>query len=205
MVSMARRWLVVTLVGLATLAVVAPAAGQGGRHRMRPHATPAETLPPSTTTESRSYEFTFVAARGAVERGEGREALAFYERAAAAAMERGDRAAAGAAYACVAFVANRLSQLQKAITSGQKALELLRAEPQVSNEQMGMMVSIYSVLGGANRAAGDRAQSRKWFDEGLSYARGAIAPTRRGAAMWVAGMLRQLAQLDYAEHAYAAA
>src|SRR5207247_1556460 len=33
-------------------------------------------------------------------------------------------------------------------------------------------------------------------------ARAAVAPHRRGAAMWVAGMLRQLAQIDFQEHAY---
>ena len=88
-------------------------------------------------------------------------------------------------------MAVRLHQLQKAITSAQKALDLLRNEPTVTNDQMGMMVSVYSVLGNAYRNAGDRAQARKWYEEGLAYARAAVNPHRRGAAMWVAGMLRR--------------
>jgi len=79
----------------------------------------------------------------------------------------------------------------------------LRNEPTVTSDQMGMMVSIYSALGNAYRNAGDRAQARKWYEEGLTYARAAVAPHRRGAAIWAVGMLRHLAQIDFQERAYA--
>src|SRR5437879_8485935 len=211
---MAHRLLAPALLCSMTLASVTPAAAQFGHRRGRPGpspstpstpATPAETppAPGSAGPGDGRYGFTFFDARAAVERGEARPALAFYESAAADAEQRGARAEAGAAYACVAFVAVRLHQLQKAITSAQKALDLLRNEPTVTNDQMGMMVSVYSVLGNAYRNAGDRAQARKWYEEGLAYARAAVNPHRRGAAMWVAGMLRQLAQIDFQEHAYA--
>src|SRR5262249_58335988 len=49
----------------------------------------------------------------------------------------------------------------------------------------------------------DRAQARKWYEEGLTYARAAVAPDRRGAAIWAVGMLRHLAQIDFQERAYA--
>src|SRR2546422_5016303 len=211
---MAHRLLAPALLCSMTLALVTPAAAQFGHRRGRPGpspstpstpATPAETppAPGSAGPGDRRYGFTFFDARDAVERGEARPALAFYESAAAEAEQRGARAEAGSAYACAAFVAVRLHQLQKAITSAQKALDLLRNEPTVANEQMSMMVSIYSALGNAYRNAGDRAQARKWYEEGLTYGRAAVAPHRRGAAMWVAGMLRQLAQIDFQEHAYA--
>ena len=150
----------------------------------------------------RRYGFSFFDARDAVERGEGRPALAFYQSAAADAEQRGARVDAGTAHACVAFVAVRLSEIQKALASGRKALDLLRDEPNLSNDQMGLMVSIYSVLGSAYRNAGDRPQARKWYEEGLAYARSTVSPQRRGAAMWVAGMLRQIAQITYQEHDY---
>src|SRR5262249_17807969 len=79
----------------------------------------------------------------------------------------------------------------------------VRTEPTVTSDQMGMMVSIYSALGNAYRNAGDRAQARKWYEEGLTYARAAVAPHRRGAAIWAVGMLRHLAQIDFQERAYA--
>ena len=213
MVSTLQRRLTLALLCSLTLASVTPAAAQFGHRRGRPGpspstpstpATPAETppAPGSAGPGDRRYGFTFFDARDAVERGEARPALAFYESAAADAEQRGARAEAGSAYACAAFVAVRLHQLQKAITSAQKALDLLRNEPTVANEQMSMMVSIYSALGNAYRNAGDRAQARKWYEQGLTYARAAVAPHRRGAAMWVAGMLRQLAQIDFQEHAY---
>src|SRR3989442_1473159 len=211
---MAHRLLAPALLCSMTLALVTPAAAQFGHRRGRPGPSPATPTTPAAPTETtpapgsagpgdRRYGFTFFDARAAVERGEARPALAFYESAAADAEQRGARAEAGSAYACAAFVAVRLHQLQKAITSAQKALDLLRNEPTVANEQMSMMVSIYSALGNAYRNAGDRAQARKWYEEGLAYARAAVAPHRRGAAMWVAGMLRQLAQIDFQEHAYA--
>ncbi len=212
MVSTFQRRLTLALLCSLTLASVTPAAAQFGHRRGRPGpsstpstpATPAETppAPGSAGPGDGRYGFTFFDARDAVERGEARPALAFYESAAADAEQRGARAEAGSAYACAAFVAVRLHQLQKAITSAQKALDLLRNEPTVANEQMSMMVSIYSALGNAYRNAGDRAQARKWYEQGLTYARAAVAPHRRGAAMWVAGMLRQLAQIDFQEHAY---
>ena len=213
MVSTLQRRLTLALLCSLTLASVTPAAAQFGHRRGRPGpspstpstpATPAETppAPGSAGPGDGRYGFTFFDARDAVERGEARPALAFYESAAADAEQRGARAEAGSAYACAAFVAVRLHQLQKAITSAQKALDLLRNEPTVANEQMSMMVSIYSALGNAYRNAGDRAQARKWYEQGLTYARAAVAPHRRGAAMWVAGMLRQLAQIDFQEHAY---
>jgi len=199
---MAHRLLAPALLCSMTLALVTPAAAQFGHRGGRPGPSPATPTTPAAPTETtpapgsagpgdRRYGFTFFDARAAIERGEARPALAFYESAAADAEQRGARAEAGGAYACAAFVAVRLHQLQKAITSAQKALDLLRNEPTVTNDQMGMMVSVYSVLGNAYRNAGDRAQARKWYEEGLAYARAAVNPHRRGAAMWVAGMLRR--------------
>jgi len=192
------------------LAWSTPVAAQGGRgrggggRRLDPPA-PSTTSPVDASTDGKKFELTLFGAREAVERSEGRAALAFYEKVAADAERRGAQGEAGSAYACVAFVSLRLSELQKALTSAQKAFDLLGKEPNPSNDQMGMIVSVYSALGNAYRNSGDRAQARKWYAEGLTYARAAVSPHRRGAAMWVAGQLKLLAQLAYQDHDYVAA
>jgi len=178
--------------------------GRGGGRRAAPPA-PSTTAPADASTDGKKFELTFLAARDAVNRGEGRAALGFYESVAADAERRGAPGETGSAYACVAFVSLRLSQLQKALTSAHKALDLLRNDPDPSNDHMGMIVSVYSALGNAYRNSGDRVQARKWYEEGLGYARAGVSPRHRGAAMWVAGLLKLLAQISYQDHAYATA
>src|SRR2546422_10428100 len=86
-------------------------------------AAPTETppAPGSAGPGDRRYGFTFFDARAAIERGEARPALAFYESAAADAEQRGARAEAGGAYACAAFVAGCLPHLPEATTAAPKA------------------------------------------------------------------------------------
>src|SRR2546426_12583939 len=157
---MAHRLLTLALLCSLTLASVTPAAAQFGHRRGRPGpspstpstpATPAETppAPGSAGPGDRRYGFTFFDARDAVERGEARPALAFYESAAADAEQRGARAEAGAAHACVAFVAVRLHQLQKGHTSAQKAPDPLRNEPTLPHDAKSMVGSIYTAPGKA--------------------------------------------------------
>src|SRR3989442_10450034 len=143
---MAHRLLAPALLCSMTLALVTPAAAQFGHRGGRPGPSPATPTTPAAPTETtpapgsagpgdRRYGFTFFDARAAVERGEARPALAFYESAAADAEQRGARAEAGAAYACVAFVAVRPHPLPKAPKSGQKAPPLLLDEPPHPNNQ----------------------------------------------------------------------
>src|SRR3989449_9248589 len=85
-------------------------------------AAPTETTPApgSAGPGDRRYGFTFFDARAAIERGEARPALAFYESAAADAEQRGARAEAGGAYACAAFGAVWPPPRHEALTSGAK-------------------------------------------------------------------------------------
>lgn len=57
----------------------------------------------------------------AIDRGEGREALAFFERVAAESEQRGARVEAVGALGAAAFVASRLGMNQKAIRAGTRA------------------------------------------------------------------------------------
>src|SRR3989442_2212322 len=142
---MAHRLLAPALLCSMTLALVTPAAAQFGHRRGRPGPSPATPTTPAAPTETtpapgsagpgdRRYGFTFFDARAAVERGEARPALAFYESAAAEAEQRGARAEAGSAYACAAFVAVRLPPLPKGITAAPKGPHPLGHEPTVPHQ-----------------------------------------------------------------------
>src|SRR2546426_9971623 len=155
---MAHRLLAPALLCSMTLALVTPAAAQFGHRRGRPGPSPATPTTPAAPTETtpapgsagpgdRRYGFTFFDARAAVERGEARPALAFYESAAADAEQRGARAEAGSAYACAAFVAGRLPQPPKGLTPAPKGPHLLRNEPTVANQQKSKMGASYKGLG----------------------------------------------------------
>src|SRR2546426_2474684 len=149
---MAHRLLAPALLCSMTLALVTPAAAQFGHRRGRPGPSPATPTTPAAPTETtpapgsagpgdRRYGFTFFDARAAIERGEARPALAFYESAAADAEQRGARAEAGGAYACAAFVAGRLHPPQKAVTAAPKGPALLSNEPTLTTHHVGERVS----------------------------------------------------------------
>src|SRR3989454_8898463 len=159
---MAHRLLAPALLCSMTLALVTPAAAQFGHRRGRPGPSPATPTTPAAPTETtpapgsagpgdRRYGFTFFDARAAVERGEARPALAFYESAAADAEQRGARAEAGAAHACVAFVAGGPHQPPKALPPAPKGPDLVGDAPAARNNPSGLMVSVCSVLGKALR------------------------------------------------------
>src|SRR2546426_2859641 len=144
---MAHRLLAPALLCSMTLALVTPAAAQFGHRRGRPGPSPATPTTPAAPTETtpapgsagpgdRRYGFTFFDARAAIERGEARPALAFYESAAADAEQRGARAEAGGAYACAAFVAARPPPPPQGNTSGRKGLALLRHQPTRSHDHI---------------------------------------------------------------------
>src|SRR3989442_11092361 len=155
---MAHRLLAPALLCSMTLALVTPAAAQFGHRRGRPGPSPATPTTPAAPTETtpapgsagpgdRRYGFTFFDARAAVERGEARPALAFYESAAADAEQRGARAEAGGAYACAAFVAVRPPPPQQAPPSARKGPHLLRKEPPRPHDPKGMIVLVHTALG----------------------------------------------------------
>jgi CHAT domain-containing protein len=140
--------------------------------------------------------------REAIERGEGREALAYYERAAEESERRGSRLEAAKAHAAVAQVANRIGAYQKGIRSGLRALELLKGEPQGQDIPL-RQVRVYSDVGHSYRHAGDLQEARRYFEEGLelikSFAHLRASPT------WSGNLSRGLASVAYSQHDYPAA
>lgn len=140
--------------------------------------------------------------REAIERGEGREALAYYERAAEEFERRGPKLEAAKAHAAVAQVANRIGAYQKGIRSGLRALELLKGEPQGQDIPL-RQVRVYSDVGHCYRQVGDLKEARRYFEEGLelitSFAHLRASPT------WSGNLSRGLASVAYSQHDYSAA
>jgi CHAT domain-containing protein len=185
--------LVLAILTAVTLVTgrVGPAEAQHGRGRAAPR--PSQLAPGE-------YSLDFERILEVVNRGEARQALAYYERVAAQAEQQGDRRRAGQADMAIALVTFRLGLYQQTIQSGSRAIELLRAAAPVSNETLDWVATVYSNVGPAYRLVGDLAQARKVLEEGLAY-----VETQRGqpAAPFAAGYLgRWLSYVDYDQGDY---
>jgi len=169
--------------------------GGGGGH----HGAPPEE---STAEAPGGYGFSFMGVQQAFQRGEGRPALAAYERAAADAERGGDTAALARALAAAAFAAERLGLYQKAVRDGTRALDLYRAQPP-SGASAPTVVSLYSTVGGSWLAVRDVVQARRVLEDGLAFA---TANTRRHEhGPGVAKIARVLSHAAYVEKDYATA
>src|SRR5690242_5658673 len=186
------RKLVPALVAVAMLSVaLIPAAeaqrgfgsgrrGQGQGQGRNPAPQEEANLPPG------EYALNGAAALAAVNRGEGRQALAFYERVATQAEQQGDPVRAARAGHAAAAVAARLGLFQKAIKQGSHAIELFKGAKDQKPEDLGAWVSTYGQLGTAYRLVGDLPRARQVLEEGLSVARLRLVGRQEG---WSEGFL----------------
>ena len=138
-------------------------------------------------------------AREAVQRGEARDALAYYEREAEELERRGPRLGAAKAHANVAMIARRLGAYQKGIRAGLRALELLKQEDQ-TDETVSMQLPVYHNLGNTYRQARDLAEARRYFEGGLELLK--AIPERRRSPIWSANLLRGLASVENSQGDY---
>jgi CHAT domain-containing protein/tetratricopeptide (TPR) repeat protein len=134
-----------------------------------------------------------------VERGEGRQALAVYERTASAAAQAGDRLLEARAQSATAFVAFRLGMLQKTILAGRRALELYRGET-LSGHDVAATATVYAHVGNSYRNAGDPVQARRFYEEGLAFARAHPVHNREHIA--IGYISHNLAALAHTQHDY---
>ena len=141
-------------------------------------------------------------ALSAFQRGEGREALAHYERAAVDLEREGKSVDAAKAYHGIAVITYRHGQYQKAIHSSLRALELLKAEPE-TRPLVGTKVSLYTLVAHGYRQVGDLGEARRFFEEGLEL----IRPWHGhpGSVNWSANLRRGLASVAFAQQDYSAA
>ena len=124
--------------------------------------SPPGTAPPG----GKRYGVEFLETLEAVKRGEGREALAYYEGLAERRERQGVPLEEAKAKSAVTFTASRLGAYQKAIRSGLRALELFKRGPQ-SEENLGRQLSVYSHLGVSYLGVGDLKEARRYYQEGL--------------------------------------
>ena len=128
-----------------------PGGGGKGRHRggaEREKSTP-EALGPG------EYALDGAAAHEAINRGEGSEALAYYERTGEQAGRDGSQARAARAWHAATVTALRLGRFQKVIQDGGRAIEMFKAAGGLTPSDLGSWASVHAQLGSAYRAVGD--------------------------------------------------
>jgi tetratricopeptide (TPR) repeat protein len=207
----ARLLLQALLAGAILVVALAPPAeaqgGQGikGRGRGREPAQPKEQSQPKEPAKPEElapgeYSLDGPKALEAVNRGEGREALAYYEKTAAQSEQQGDQLRAARAWHAAAAVAIRLARYQKAIQSATRSVELFKGAAELTQNEVGICASAYSQLGSAYRAVGDLAQAQKAFEEGLALARTRLSGRQEGQVEGY--LLNGLASVAYARKDY---
>jgi CHAT domain-containing protein len=194
-----RRLVPILLSGLTLVAALTPPVeAQRGFGKGR-HRSPEQGAPPAETAEG-AYALDGPKALEAIGRGEGREALAYYERTAAEAEQQGDARRAARAWHAASVVARRLGRYQKAIQAGSRAIEAFKSATALAQPDMGSWASTYSQLGAAYRAVGDLARARQSLEEGLEFARTRMSGRREGQAE--GSLLNGLALVAYAQQDY---
>jgi len=205
----------VFVAALVTLCVTPPAEAQRGNggHGKNRHRQPA----PAPQEEGRSkddqsskdalapgeYPLDGPQALEAVNRGEGLQALAYYERTAAEAEQRGDQVRAARALGTAAVVAVRLGRYQKAIQSGTRSIELFGGAKELTRPDLMAWASVHAQLGSAYRAVGDMTRARQVLEEGLEFANTRLSGRREGQVEGY--LLNGLAMVAYAQQDYQAA
>jgi CHAT domain-containing protein len=193
----ARRLAPALMVGALLVLMVAAAAeaqrGLGkGRHRSG--ATREQAVGPG------EYALDGTQAIEAMNRGEGRQALDYYERTAREAEQQGDPLRAARAWHAAAVVARRLGRYQKTIQEGGRAIELFKGASGLTPHDTGAWASMYSQLGAAYRAVGDLPKARQSLEEGLEFARTRMSGRREGQAEGY--LLNGLAMVAYGQRDY---
>jgi CHAT domain-containing protein len=134
----------------------------------------------------------------AVSAGEGRAALAEYEKAARAAEARGDRGIAIRAYHAAALAAIRLGLVASSIDHGARAIAL--APPADDMFATRALVSSHTGLGQAYRLLGDVARARRTFEDGLAFTRSPQGlKFARNIAVAKSGLLDSMSRLELAQ------
>jgi CHAT domain-containing protein len=199
--------IVAVVAGMALLlAVTSTAQAQGGRRgqgggRGRGFPPPGQPSPAEKLAPG-EYSLEFDQVLEAINRGEGHQALAYYERVAAQAEQQGDGLRAARADHAAASAALRVGLYQKAIRSGMRSIELFKAAglSNLSPFDLGRLGSVYAQVGAAYRSIGDHAQARTVLEEGLAFSEGHLAGRRENV---VTGFLSStLASVAYAQRDY---
>ena len=182
------------LLVLVTLAGAADAqGGRGGRGRHRPPGPP-----PAQSSDE--YPLDGPQVLEAINRGEGQQALAYYERAAAQAEQQGNALRAARAWYAVSLVTLRQGRFQKAIQAAGRSIQQFQAARGLAQPDYGNWAAAHGQLGSAYRSVGDLARARAAFEEGLEVARNNLRGRHESQAE--GHLLNGLAMIAYAQQDY---
>jgi CHAT domain-containing protein len=191
----------IVLAGTIVLvALIPPADAQRGFGRDR--AKPSEQVPRHETA-SGEYSLEGDQILEAINRGEGRQALAYYERTAVEAEQQSNQVRAARAWAAASVVALRLGRYQKAIQSGSRAMELFKNARELARGDLMAWASVHAQLGSAYRAVEDLPRARQVLEEGLGFAKTHLSGDREGQVEGY--LLNGLAMVAYAQRDYGTA
>lgn len=155
----------------------------------------------ATGTDGRKrYGLEFYDAIEAIRRGEGKQALSYYEQAATQGESREQTLDAAKAHYAVSYVAWRLGAYQKALRSGMRSLELFKNEPQ-THDTLQRLANLYINLGYLYYNLGQSEEARRYFNEGLELAKGFFG----GKAIWLGVLWTGVGMVDYSLGDYKAA
>jgi CHAT domain-containing protein len=198
---------IVLAAALLALSATPPAEAQRGlgkgRNRQpapQEQPTPKDQQTPKEELAPGEYPLDGPGVMEAVSRGEGRQALAYYERTAAESEQRGDQVRAARALGTAATVAVRLGRYQKAIQTGTRSLELFKSAKEVTQADLMAWASVHSQLGAGYRAVGDMTRARQVLEEGLQFANTRLSGRREGQVEGY--LLNGLAMVAYAQQDY---
>jgi CHAT domain-containing protein len=187
------------LSGVILLVALAPPAegqrGEGrGRNRQPDQPTKQEKTPKQEPGPGQ-YSFEGPEVLEAINRGEGPQAMAYFERAAKEDEQQGNLVRAARELHGVTIVANRTGRYQKGIQAASHAIELFKKASALTPQDQNAWASCYSHLGAAYRQLGNLAKARQSFEEGLTYVKGNMRG--RGAGQSEGYLLNDLATIAY--------
>ncbi len=207
--------LVLASVALALAALAPPAEAQRGLGRGRTRqpdapanqqrqgggqAQPNQNQKPQEELGPGEYGFSGLQVMDAINRGEGVQALVYYEKTAKEAEQQGNALRAAHALVAATMAALRLGRYQKAIQAGMHALELYKKAPEPSPSDLMAWASVHSQLGAAYRNVGDLSRATQVLEEGLQFANMRLTGRREGQVQGY--LLNNLAMIAYAQHDY---
>ena len=196
---------VLVTVALALVALVSPAEAQRGlgRGRNRQPDPPANQQHQGGDQQALGpgeYGFGGLQVFDAINRGEGPQALAYYEKAAQVAEQQGNTLRAAHALVAATTAAVRLGRYQKAIQAGTHAVELYKKAKDPSPSDLMAWASVHSQLAAAYRNVGDLTRATQILEEGLQFANTRLTGRREGQVQGY--LLNNLAMVAYAQHDY---
>jgi CHAT domain-containing protein len=187
------------LAGVILLVALAPPAeGQGGQGKGRkrqPDQPSKQEKTPKQEVGPGQYSYVATDVLEAISRGEGPQAMAYFERAAKEDEQQGNLVRAAWELRGVTIIANRMGRYQKGIQAASHAIELFKKASALTPQDQVVWAACYSHLGAAYRQLGNLAKARQAYEEGLAYVKTEMRG--KGAGQSEGILLNDLATIAY--------